>query len=378
MSTHAAVVTTSVRGPLEILQLPTVTPAADEVRVKVEWVASTPLDLHQNDGGLLVTHPQVLGDAVAGTVEEVGSEVKNLVVGDKVCIYIVELVVLDGSLIVFGFMFREQKEKAEQEYVTVSWYMLGKIPAGVSMQHAVTLPTNLVTVFHTLTADLGLELPWPRPSEPEPKHGNDPILVWGGSSSVGQYAIQVLRHWGYKNIITTSSKAHHSFLKELGASHTLDYRDSAVIENIIGASSKGGQPSIPFIFDCIGSQHGSLAPIAKVAQKGTKVAILLPVIVKDATDDEAPQYSMDVNSAAPWAEGVEARGVRTHFYLQNEFFKNKLQSEIMPTLLADGAVRPNNYRVIEGKTLLERAQRALDTLRRKEVSGERLVWRVSE
>ncbi|PQE28992.1 Zinc-binding dehydrogenase protein [Rutstroemia sp. NJR-2017a BBW] len=362
MSTHAAVVTTSVRGPLEILQLPTVTPAVDEVRVKVEWVASTPLDLHQNDGGLLVTHPQVLGDAVAGTVEEVGSEVRNLVVGDKV----------------FGFMFREQKEKAEQEYVTVSWYMLGKIPAGVSMQQAVTVPTNLVTVFHTLTADLGLELSWPRPSEPEPKHGNDPILVWGGSSSVGQYAIQVLRHWGYKNIIATSSKAHHSFLKELGASHTFDYRDPAVIENIIGVSSKDGQPSIPFIFDCIGSQHGSLAPIAKVAQKGTKVAILLPVIVKDATDDEAPEYSMDVNSAAPWVEGVEARGVRTHFYLQNEFFKNKLQSEIMPNLLADGAVRPNNYRVIEGKTLLERAQSALDTLRRKEVSGERLVWRVSE
>ncbi|KAM3085146.1 hypothetical protein ACMFMG_003575 [Clarireedia jacksonii] len=360
MSTHAAVVTTSVRGPLEILQLPTVTPAADEVRVKVEWVASTPLDLHQNDGGLLVTHPQVLGDAVAGTVEEVGSEVKNLAVGDKV----------------FGFMFREQKEKAEQEYVTVSWYMLGKIPDGFSMQQAVTIPTNLVTVFHTVTADLGLELPWPRPSEPKPAHGDDFILVWGASSSVGQYAIQVLRHWGYKNIIATSSKAHHAFLKELGAAWTFDYRDSAVTENILRASSKNGKPSIPFIFDCIGSQNGSLAPIAKVAHRGTRVAVLLPVIVKDATDDEAPD--MDVGAAAPWAEGVETSGVRTHFYLQNEFFKNKLQSEIMPTLLANGAVRPNKYRVIEGKTLLERAQRALDALRRKEVSGERLVWRVSE
>lgn len=132
MSTHAAVVTTSVRGPLEILQVPTVAPAADEVRVKVEWVASTPLDLHQNDGGLLVTHPQVLGDAIAGTVEEVGSEVENLVIGDKVCIYLVDIIVLDVSLMVlkqqvFGFVFREQKEKAEQEYVTVSWYMLGKV-----------------------------------------------------------------------------------------------------------------------------------------------------------------------------------------------------------------------------------------------------------
>ncbi len=50
----------------------------------------------------------------------------------------------------------------------------------------------------------------------------------------------------------------------------------------------------------------------------------------------------------------------------------------MPTMLAEGIVKPNSYRIIEGKTLLERAQAAMDALRRKEVSGERLVWRISE
>ncbi len=50
----------------------------------------------------------------------------------------------------------------------------------------------------------------------------------------------------------------------------------------------------------------------------------------------------------------------------------------MPTLLAEGVVAPNKQRIIEGKTLLERAQKAMDALRRKEVSGERLVWRVAE
>jgi len=50
----------------------------------------------------------------------------------------------------------------------------------------------------------------------------------------------------------------------------------------------------------------------------------------------------------------------------------------MPTLLARGIVKPNKYRIIEGETLLERAQAALDALRRKEASGERLVWRVSQ
>jgi len=50
----------------------------------------------------------------------------------------------------------------------------------------------------------------------------------------------------------------------------------------------------------------------------------------------------------------------------------------MPTMLAEGIVKPNAQRIIEGKTMLERAQKAMDALRRKEASGERLVWRVSD
>lgn len=83
-TTHAAVVSTSTRGPLEIFQIPTPQPEEGEVQVRVEWTASTPLDLHVNDGGLLATHPQVLGDAVAGTVVKVGPGAKRLRVGDKV------------------------------------------------------------------------------------------------------------------------------------------------------------------------------------------------------------------------------------------------------------------------------------------------------
>ena len=50
----------------------------------------------------------------------------------------------------------------------------------------------------------------------------------------------------------------------------------------------------------------------------------------------------------------------------------------MPTMLAQGVVKPNAQRIIEGQTLLERAQKAIDALRRKEASGERLVWRVAD
>ena len=84
MATHAAVVTTAPRARLEILQVPTVPPAAGEVLVRVEWTASTPLDMHQAESGMLVKHPQVLGDGIGGRVVEVGPNVEKLKVGDQV------------------------------------------------------------------------------------------------------------------------------------------------------------------------------------------------------------------------------------------------------------------------------------------------------
>ena len=111
MSTHKAVATVGVKKPLGIIDVSTVQPQGHEVRVRVEWTASTPLDMHQNDGGLLVKHPQVLGDGTAGTVVEVGPDAKLLQVGDKV----------------FGFTWREQKEKAHQVFCTTPEWLLAKV-----------------------------------------------------------------------------------------------------------------------------------------------------------------------------------------------------------------------------------------------------------
>lgn len=167
-----------------------------------------------------------------------------------------------------------------------------------------------MTVFHAVTTDLGLPLPWPVP-QTAPQHANDTILIWGGSSSVGQYALQILRHWGYKNLLATASTPHHELLKSYGARAVFDYKDPAVVQQILDSTSG----NVPLILDCIGSKFGSLAPISKLAKKGAIVAVLLPVIVKDSTDEEAPVYSMNAGTEAEWAESVVVRGVRTHFYL---------------------------------------------------------------
>jgi NADPH:quinone reductase-like Zn-dependent oxidoreductase len=117
MSTHSAIATVGRKAPLGIIRAPTVKPIGEQVRVRVEWTASTPLDLHQNDGALLVKHPQVLGDGTAGTVVEVGTDVKRLKVGDQV----------------FGFTWRTSAEKAHQEFCTTEEWLLAKVFAIASI-----------------------------------------------------------------------------------------------------------------------------------------------------------------------------------------------------------------------------------------------------
>lgn len=109
--THTAVVTVSPKKPFETQQRQTVTPEGDEILVRSKFTASTPLDLHRADGGLLVEPPQVLGAVTVGVVEEVGPEAKLFKPGDEI----------------FGWAHDGNVRAAQQEYVTVSEWKFAKV-----------------------------------------------------------------------------------------------------------------------------------------------------------------------------------------------------------------------------------------------------------
>lgn len=366
---HSAVAIIQPRAPLELIEVDTVAPAAGEILVHVEWTASTPLNLHNADGGLLITPPHIMSGDFAGTVVATGDlssstlapASRNLKVGDQV----------------FGFAYASQEQRPQQEYITIPAYLCAKLPQGITPQEAVTVPTNFVTAMHTITTDLGLALPWPRPEgwTPEASQRDAPILIWGAGSSVGHYSLQVLKLWGYRNVIGVASGRHHDRLRELGASVLFDYGRKDVVAEI-----KAHTAHIPYIIDCIGSVEGTLTPLSKIAGSGSVVAIMLPVIVAHASAAEAPEYEMEVSNVlvGQWQEGVQLRGVRTHFYTKNELFQYHLQPEIMPEMLAKGYIESNKQRLVEGESLLVRAEKALGLLRDGQVSGEKLIWRVSE
>jgi NADPH:quinone reductase-like Zn-dependent oxidoreductase len=300
---HSAVITPGKRQPLQAIQVPTKAPEPGEVVVRVDWTSSSPLDLHQADGALLTKPNSILGHTFAGVVVALGPEdptaakpdAAPLVVGDRVA----------------GFTPPNQVQAGFQTYVTVPTHLMGRVPSNITLEAAVTVPTNLITAFHTITHDLGLELPWPIPQNWAPKEAEEPILIWGAASSVGLFSVQVLRHWGYKNILAVSSRKHHAELRTLGARACFDYNDQNVVDKI-----NAHEELILHIIDCIGHLDGTLRPLTGIAKKGTTVAIMMPAILRDATDTAEPILSMEPQSLLQehWKDGVNLIGVRTFFY----------------------------------------------------------------
>lgn len=121
----------------------------------------------------------------------------------------------------------------------------------MSFEQGTVLPLGISTAAAGLYQKdyLGLQLP-----SVNAKPTGKTILVWGGASSVGSCAIQLLVHSGYE-VFTTASKHNHDYCSQLGAKKVFDYNDNAVVSQIVEAM-KGKQ--VAGIYDSI-----SLPPTIK-------------------------------------------------------------------------------------------------------------------
>ncbi|KAF9245623.1 hypothetical protein BU15DRAFT_85354 [Melanogaster broomeanus] len=259
--------------------------------------------------------------------------------------------------------------KGMQQYAVLLQTTCAKIPDSLALESAVTIPDNFVTSYFTLFDRLGL--PTPHFPVPSPPPGADkPILIYGGGATTGQYAIQLLNFAGYTNVITTASSHHHTYLRSLGADHTIDYKDPDMTEQIIRAA--GGK--LERVMDCV-SAEGTLKIVAQVVAPQATVSMLLPIKAGDSlmADELWMELPADRN---PFEKTVEVVTVRTFLYQQNEYLKEKLMPEILPHLLESGVITPNKVRLFDQGTFLERTLAALQLVRSGKVSGEKVVVKV--
>lgn len=204
-----------------------------------------------------------------------------------------------------------------QQYALHRRSVLAKVPSNTSLIQATTAPDNFVTAFYTLFNRLGLPLPPSFPATSPPEKASTPILVYGAGATSGQYAVELLRLAGYKNVIAVASKKHEAYLKELGASSVVDYKSPTFIEDVKSAAGDSGAAGIELVVDCV-SLTDSFTAISKIVSPTGTVAWLAPFkrgLEAGLTGEGVQLFSqLPEDAKAIFKEGVKLEGVFTFQY----------------------------------------------------------------
>ena len=143
------------------------------------------------------------------------------------------------------------------------------IPDGWSFEEAAQLGVPPVTALQCLHETLELPSPFEARSTAEQPHRT--ILIWGGASAVGQYAVQFAKLCGLR-VLTTASSKNFDLVKGLGADEVFDYRDEGVVEKIRAATGN----ALDIAIDTISEGKTPAQVTGAIGDKGGKVAIILP------------------------------------------------------------------------------------------------------
>ena len=220
MITMNAIEITAPGGP-EVLQSctrPRPVPNADQVIIQVAYAGVNRPDALQRAG--LYNPPAGASDLpgleASGTVVEVGENVADFVVGDRVC------ALLPGG----GYA----------EYVATPAAHCLPIPTGLSMKQAACLPETFFTVWSNVFMRGRLQ-------------AGERILIHGGSSGIGTTAIQLANAFGARVFVTAGSDDKCQACTGLGAERAINYRD----EDFVDAMRAVGGANV--ILDMVGGSY---------------------------------------------------------------------------------------------------------------------------
>lgn len=260
-------------GGAEVLQLAEVDtprPGPGEVLVRVRCAGVNPADWKCREGYLsgffAYRFPLVLGFDLSGTVAELGEGVEDLPIGTRV---------FAQSDIGAG------KWGSYAEYACVSRASVVRMPGALDFAAAAAVPTPALAAWAGLFDEGGLQ-------------AGQRVLVHGGGSAVGGFAIQLARHAGAR-VATTCSADNREHVARLGAECAIDYRRDDIGAVLRDWSAEG----VDLILDCIGG--GSLPdPLGLLRRNGILVSILT-LAPGDAAPDPAVAERLGVRIAVAYS-----------------------------------------------------------------------------
>ncbi|KAH0276597.1 NAD(P)-binding protein, partial [Aureobasidium melanogenum] len=322
------------------VQLPT--REAHQSLVKVQYVAQNPTDVQTLDSNAF-GDGTVLGCDFVGTVEEVGKDAKRLSKGD-----VVAGLIWGGEIKGLG---------AYGNHVFADDRISFKVPKGVKPEDAATVPLASCTSWLALFSKDCLAI--------LKKEAKTSILIWGGSSSVGSYAIQIAAMYGF-NIITTCSPRNFDLVKNMGATHVFDYNDSDVVDKI-----KEVAPDLGYTFDTIGSKDSSTQASLAIASKGGVMCTVRPG--KANTENVAKHVK--ITDVLVWMAFLKDHQYK-EFHWPASVDDHELSVELfekLPTWLEQGKIKPNNVKLFDS---LDSIHEGFDLHRQGKISSFKIVYKV--
>ncbi|KAF2183206.1 GroES-like protein [Zopfia rhizophila CBS 207.26] len=229
-------------------------PSDSQVLVKSIYTAVNPVDTFMaNWGTLVIDWPLVPGCDAAGIVVKAGKNAINPLgiafkEGDEVC----------------GCTRLGNKGYSPwQEYFLMDAQVTIPKPSNITFAQASTVGVGALTAF--LGIFWGLKIPLLDP-ENFPGEKDEWVLVFGGASSVGKFAVQTLKACGYR-VITTCSAKSFDLLKSLGADATIDYKKTE--PDIISEIKSHTSGKLNLIMDAVSVNNGLAISIFAALSENT-------------------------------------------------------------------------------------------------------------
>ncbi|RGP72224.1 zinc-type alcohol dehydrogenase [Fusarium longipes] len=311
-----------------------------EVLVKVATVAQNPTDVQAFEWKIFPSG-SILGCDFAGKVERLGKDVTKIAEGDTIA-----GLIWGGEVKGVG---------AYSEYTKANEDISFKVPKNISLAEAATVPLASLTAWLALFSKDSLNI--------DRKRGGTPVLIWGGSSSVGQYAIQIASMFGFK-IITTCSPRSFDLVKSFGAVHVFDYNDPNVVNSI-----KEVAPGLKYVFDTIGNETSSATASEAIDENGGTLCTVRP----DKTFTENVTKQTKVVPVLVWTAFNRFIQYKTASFPPSEE-DHKLGVEFnkkLPVWLEEGKIKPNKPKVLGG---LDAVPQGFQEYRDGKISGFKIVY----
>lgn len=274
-------------------EVPDPEPGPDEVIVDVRASGVNRADLLQRQGHYPPPPgaPAYPGLECSGVITEVGAEVAGWAVGQQVC------ALLAGG----GYA----------ERVAVPAGQLLPVPACDPVD-AAALPEVACTVWSNLVrvARLG---------------AGDTLLVHGGGSGIGTFAIQFGAALGV-TVLTTAREAKHDRLRELGAAHIIDYREQDFVEEARRVTDGRG---VDVILDIMGGSYLG-RNVSALATGGRLVVIGM---------QGGRKAELDLGALLAKRASVTATSLRSRPLVEKAKIVQGVRDEVWP-LVEAGRIRP--------------------------------------